>query len=646
MSTTHKFKAEVTQVLSLVINSLYSNKEIFLRELISNASDALDKLRFAAITEPELLDGDGSLKIRVTMDEEAKTVTIADNGIGMSEEELIKLLGTVAHSGSKAFLEQLKEEADLNIIGQFGVGFYSSYLVADQVEVISRRAGSDKAFVWSSDANDSFTVEETGRATRGTSVILHLKDDQDEYANGHRLRKLVTQYSDFVEYSIEMEKQHFGDDEAPEEPEFEQVNQASALWRRPASEVTDEQYEEFYKHLTNDWEAPLAHTHFKVEGTQMFTGLLYVPKRAPFDLFDPDATHGARLYVKRVFIMENAEDLVPRWLRFMRGVVDSDDLPLNVSRELLQDSRLVKVMRKQLAKKSLELLKTLADDRPEDYEEFWEKYGVVLKEGLHFDDGQRKRLSKLVRFASSSEKKPTSLDDYISRMPEEQTSIYYALGATRILLESSPHLEVLKKKGFEVLYLTDNIDQWAMEGLKEYDGKSLVDAMKEDLDLDSEEEKAEAEEKAEEMKPLTERFQTVLDENIQEVRISHRLADSPACLVIPEGGVASHIERMLRQHRQNMPEQKRILEINPNHPLIETVQRLNDNGDGKVSEWIELIYDQALLAEGSPIANPMRFAQRITGLMQEAAKSQLGKVVNVVKKAVETPVVEVLTEEE
>ena len=627
--TTRSFKAEVTQVLSLVINSLYSNKEIFLRELVSNASDALDKLRFQAITESDLMAGDSSLKIRILTDEEAGTVTIWDNGIGMTEEELIRQLGTVAHSGSRSFLEELKEKAgdggdDVNIIGQFGVGFYSAYLVADRVEVISRKAGSDEAFLWSSDAQESYTIESTERESRGTSVVLHLKEDHSDYTNDHRLRHLVKQYSDFVGYPIEMLEAVYaeeGEEEAAE-PKFEQVNKAGALWQRPASEVSEEQYEELYTHLSGDWEPPMAHTHFKVEGSQLFTGLLYVPKRRPFDLFDPEAKHGVRLYVKRVFIMENAQELIPRWLRFMRGVVDSDDLPLNVSRELLQDSRLVKTMRTQITKKTLDLLIETADERPEDYAEFWETFGVILKEGLHFDLKSKDRLAKLVRFASSTHEEPTSLDAYIERMQEGQEDIYYALGASRALLEGSPHLEVLKKKGYEVLYLTDSIDQWAIEVLPEYGEKKLIDAVKGDFKLDDEEETTE--EEAEALQPLTERFQEVLMDQIAEVRLSHRLADSPACLVTPEGGMASHIERMLRDQNQNIPEQKRILELNPTHPLIEAIRAISEKDDSeKMSEWVELIYDQALLAEGSPIADPSRFAHRLTDLMQHVAQAQL-----------------------
>ncbi len=611
-----KFKAEVTQVLSLVINSLYSNKEIFLRELVSNASDALDKLRFQTLSEPGLMGDDSALRIRITADEEAGTLTIWDNGIGMSEEELIQQLGTVAHSGSRSFMEALTDKPDdINIIGQFGVGFYSAFLIADRVTVISQKAGSDEAFEWSSEAKDSYTIGAADRGHRGTSVTMHLKDDQREFANLYRLRQLVGKYSDFVGYPIEMLKPSYEEDAAAE---FEQVNEASALWQRSTSDVTDEQYSEFYQHLTGDWEPPLAHTHFSIEGTQLFKGLLYVPTRRPFDLADADAKHGVRLYVRRVFIMENAEELVPRWLRFVRGVIDSDDLPLNVSRELLQDSRLVKTMRTQITKKSLDLLQSIATDRPDDYLAFWENFGGVLKEGLHFEPEQSDRLAKLVRFSSSQDASPISFDTYVERMKEGQEAIYYAIGASRMLLEGSPHLEALKKKGFEVLYLTDNIDSWAIQGLNEYAGKKFVDAINAKIDVGDEADETDTAEATEALQPLTVRFQEVLGEQIEEVRISTRLADSPACLVVPEGGLAAHIERLLRV-RDDMPPQKRIIELNPKHPLIEAVRAIDAAGDiAATTNWIELIYDQALLAEGSPIADPPRFARRFTELMQTA----------------------------
>lgn len=619
---TRKFKAEVSQVLSLVINSLYSNKEIFLRELVSNASDALDKLRFQALSEQELLGGDPALRIRILADEDAGTLTIWDNGIGMTEEELITQLGTIAHSGSREFLEQVARGADVNIIGQFGVGFYSAFLVADRVEVVSRKAGADEAFRWTSDAQESFTVEPAERDARGTSVILHLNDEHRDFLRPYRLRQLVGKYSDFVGYPIEMVKMSYEEQGAG--PEFEQVNEASALWRRPTSEITEEQHREFYQHLAGDWEGPLAQTHFSVEGTQQFTGLLYIPRRQPWDLFEPNARHGVRLYVKRVFIMDDAEELVPTWLRFVRGVVDSDDLPLNVSRELLQDSRAVRTMRKQVVKKTLDLLTELASDRPEDYAQFWQNFGTVLKEGLHFDPDHREKLAGLVRFASSQSETPVSLAAYVERMKEGQTAIYYAIAQSRLLLDGSPHLEALRKRGFDVLYLTDPIDSWAIQGIPEFDGKPLVDAMNAELELDAEPEDAADAPSEAEVEGLTKRFQSVLEDRVEEVRVSTRLDESPACLVVPEGGLAAYVERMLRAQRGgDVPAQKRILELNPRHPLVEAIREIGERDGDAAADWIRLIYDQALLAEGSPISDPPRFARKLTELMETAARMQL-----------------------
>ena len=640
----YKFEAEVSQVLSLVINSLYSNKEIFLRELVSNASDAIDKARFRAISEKELLGEETDFHIRILPDEEAKTLTIEDNGVGMTREELIENLGTIAHSGSRAFIDQLKAAAaeqsdsseDMDLIGQFGVGFYSAFLVADQVEVITRAAGSQEAYRWVSDASDGYTIEEAELDHRGTRVVLHLKPEQQKYLQPWSVRQLVSRYADYVSHPIEMpappqrdDEEEGGDEEQGDEtkaqqqqPAFEQINKASALWRRPESEIAEEQYEEFYKHLTHDWQAPLTRTHFKVEGTRQFTGLLFVPGQPPFDMFTPDAKHGIRLYVKRVFIMEDCKELLPQWLRFVRGVVDSDDLPLNVSRELLQDSRTVKTIEKQVVKKTLAMLEQLAADNEQDYLKFWEMFGRVLKEGLHFAPEHAEKLSPLMRYHSSTQgDELTSLSSYIERMPEEQEVIYYAQGPSRKLLESSPHLERLKKRGFEILYMTDGIDEWAMHGLKEFEGKRLVSALSEELDLGEEGQDEEAKkEQIEQMKTLTDRFSSVLEQRVQEVRVSERLEDSPVCLVVPEGGMNAHIERMLRAQDQDVPHTKRILEVNPKHGLIQSLKSLaeQESDSSTVSEWIELLYDQALIAEGSPLEDPALFAKRVTNLMQSA----------------------------
>ncbi|HEX7477563.1 MAG TPA: molecular chaperone HtpG [Polyangiales bacterium] len=628
-ATTHQFQAEVSQVLSLVINSLYSNKDVFLRELVSNAADALDKLRFAAIQQPKLLPEGHTPKIRLIPDEKSATLTIWDNGIGMSRETLTRDLGTVARSGSKALVEELKQaqqQHDLKLIGQFGVGFYSGYLVADRIEVISRAAGSDEAFRWSSDGQESFIVEPAGRDEVGTSVILHLKKEQEDYAREWRLRELVARYSDFISHPIELciKRQ---DKDGKEETRFEAVNKASALWMRPEKELSDEQYEEFYKHLTHDFEGPLARTHFHVEGTQMFTGLLFLPKRAPFELSDPEFKHGVRLYVRRVFIMDNCEELLPKWLRFVRGVIDSDDLPLNVSRELLQDSAIVRTIKKQVTRRVLDLLAKTASEREADYLDFWQKFGPVLKEGLHFDASYADKIAPLLRYESSADKGLTSLADYVKRMPEGQTKLYYAQGASKSLLDASPQLEALKQRGHEVLYMTHGIDQWAIEGLPEFDGKPLVDAMREDTggaDADSAgKEGEEANDKSAahpELAALLGRCKEVLSAHVSDVRASERLTDSPACLVIPRGGLPAHIERLIRSHQHDLPEQKRILELNPGHPIVQRMKAEHDKqSDSTVlTEWVELLYDQALLVEGSPLPDPARFAKRLSALMQAA----------------------------
>jgi molecular chaperone HtpG len=635
---THRFEAEVSQVLSLVINSLYSNKEVFLRELVSNAADALDKLRFEALSKPELIPAGHTPRIRLIPDESAKTLTIADNGIGMTEEALRKDLGTVARSGSKELVERLKKAdkpSDLKLIGQFGVGFYSGYLVADRIEVISRAAGSEQAFKWKSEGKDSFTIEPADREEIGTSVILHLKPDQEEYTREWRLRELVERYSDFVSQPIELlvKRKEGKEKDSPETLKYEAVNKASALWMRPEKDVTDEQYNEFYKHLTHDWEPPFARLHFHVEGTQMFTGLLYVPKRPPFDLGNPEWKHGVRLYVRRVFIMDNCEELIPRWLRFVRGVIDSDDLPLNVSRELLQDSAIVRTIKKQVVRRVLDLLNKLQADKPEEYLEFWNKFGVVLKEGLHFDPSHADKIAPLLRYESSLGKGLTSLSEYVKRMPEGQTKIYYAQGPSTALLSASPHLESLKKRGYEVLFMTHGIDQWAIEGLREFEGKKLVDAMQEGTgegdstdaaDGDKDDDKpAASSEAAKAIEGLLSRAKTVLEAQVSDVRASERLTDSPACLVVPRGGLPAHIERLLRAHQQDLPEQKRILELNPSHPLVLRMkQEFERNADSpQLTEWIELLYDQALLIEGSPLPDPARFSKRLVALMQGASPS-------------------------
>ncbi len=621
----HRFQAEVTQVLSLVINSLYSNQEIFLRELVSNASDALDRVRFRGLQEPELLDEGETLRVRIRPDRAAKTLTIEDNGDGMTAADLERNLGTVAWSGTRDFVEKLKaaqsaKDQGLQLIGQFGVGFYSSYLVADRVEVVSRAADSSEAFRWNSDGRESFTIEPAQREERGTSIVLHLKDDCLDLIEPLRLRSLIERYSDYIEYPIEL----FVSKEGDAEGEYEAVNRASAVWQRKPAEVTQEQYDEFYRHLAHDWEKPLAQRHFHIEGTQMFKGLLFVPRRPRWNLFEANAKHGVRLHVQRVFVMDEAEELVPRWLRFLVGVIDSEDLPLNVSRELLQDSKAVRVIRQQVISQTVDLLTDLAKEKDSDYKEFWSNFGAVFKESLHFDPDQKGRVVDLFRFASTADDEVTSLAAYVERMREGQPAIYYATGTDGAALRRSPHLEALRKRGYEVLLLTDAVDPFIVERIGEYSGRSLVSATDEKLELppeetqDGEPPRDSTASTPEEAKPLLERAGEVLKDQVGEVRVSSRLTDSPACLVVPEGGLAPHLERMLRA-TQNVqgPLTKRILEVNLDHPLVAGLQRVHarDGATEQVEQWIRLLYDQALLAEGSPVEDPSRLAKQLGELL-------------------------------
>ncbi|NLY95756.1 MAG: molecular chaperone HtpG [Myxococcales bacterium] len=603
--TSHSFQAAVTEVLRLVIESLYSNPEIFLRELVSNASDAIDKRRFKAIEDPSAL-GEITPTIRITPDREAGTLTISDDGIGMSREELMKNLGTVAHSGSKEFIRALEEakRGDVSLIGQFGVGFYSAFLVADRVEVVSRPVGGAEATRFRSDGREGYELEPAERADVGTDVILHLKEDAKEYLDPWRLRALVRKHSDYVQHPIELAVENDG------KRRYERINDGNALWTRNPKEVTKEQIDEFYKHLTHDFEAPLAYRHFQVEGTLMFSGLLFIPRRPPFDLFTAETKHGIRLHVKRVFIMDECEALLPRWLRFVRGVVDSEDLPLNVSREMLQDSKVVRTISQQVVRRSLDMIEELAST--DDYTTFWRAYGAVLKEGLHFAPEHRARLAKLCRFESTAVEGLTSLADYVSRMKEGQEAIYYVLGANRALVENSPHLEALKKKGYEVLLLTDPVDAFAMDGLDEFEGKELVSAMEAELDL---EEEGDAEKPA--LEGLEGRIKKVLESKVSEVRWSKRLVDSAACLVLPPSGLPPYLERIFRAQQGDLPEPKRILELNPSHPLILALEKRVDADDPTVDETIELLYAQALLAEGSPVEEPAKLAQTLTQLLTE-----------------------------
>jgi molecular chaperone HtpG len=623
-AVSHSFQAEVSQVLRLVIHSLYSNKEIFLRELVSNASDALDKRRFSALQTAGLWNADEPLKVRLIPNKEQGTLTIWDNGIGMNEEELKQSLGTIAWSGSREFLKKLEgqsaESRDLpQLIGQFGVGFYSSFLVADRVEVVSRAAGTEKAHRWESTGEGGFSIDEAERPAAGTSIILHLKPEALEYADPYRLRQLVERYSDYLSYPIELLK-------TGTQEEFESINRGTALWQRSPKEVTAEQYDELYKHLTHDWTAPLLHRHFRIEGTQEFSGLVYVPGRAQMDLFEPDAKHGVRLHVRRVLVMESCEELVPRWLRFVRGVVDSEDLPLNVSRDVLQDSKIVRTIKKQLQNQVLDALGELAQDKPAEYEKFWGLFGPVLKEGLHFDPETGEKLNKLLRYESAATGKLVSLQQYLDAAPADQPAIYYVVAPSKGVATQSPHLEQVRKKGYDVLLMTDAVDPFAVSALTEFSGKPIVSVASPDLKLGDEAEQKQAEEsQTKEQTALLERFGVVLKEHVSSVKASSRLLDSPACLIVPEGGLPPQIERLIRAQGRDVPRSPRILELNLEHPLLKNLQRLEDSAPGseKVQEWMQLIYDQALLAEGSPLDDPAGFAKRLTKLFTVASGKEV-----------------------
>ncbi|RSB97442.1 molecular chaperone HtpG [Bordetella bronchiseptica] len=626
-SETLGFQAEVKQLLHLMIHSLYSNKEIFLRELVSNASDACDKLRFEAIDQPGLLDGDGKLAIRVDYDKAARTITISDNGIGLSRDEAVANLGTIARSGTREFFSQLTgdKQKDAQLIGQFGVGFYSSFIVADKVTVLSRRAGlaANEAIQWESDGQGEFSIAPAEKAGRGTDVVLHLRADEDELLNGWKLREILRRYSDHISLPIRMAKEDW-DAEKGEQvkgDELETVNQANALWTRNKSDITDEQYREFYKTVSHDYDDPLAWTHNRVEGRSEYTQLLYVPKHAPFDLWDRDARRGVKLYVKRVFIMDDAEQLLPSYLRFVRGVIDSADLPLNVSREILQESRDVRAIREGSAKRVLSLLEDMAENKAEDYATFWTEFGQLLKEGTGEDTANRERIAKLLRFASThdgEQAQTVSFADYVGRMKDGQDKIYYVTADTFTAAANSPHLEIFRKKGIEVLLLSDRVDEWMLSYLREFDGKSLVSVAKGGLDLAEladEEEKKRQSEVAETFKPLVERLQQALAEQVKEVRVTQRLVDSPACVVVGQNELSPHLLRMLKAAGQEAPEVKPVLEINPDHALI---ARIRDASDAEFGDWAALLLDQALLAEGAQIADPAAFVKRLNGLLLKA----------------------------
>ena len=620
------FQTEVKQLLHLMIHSLYSNKEIFLRELVSNAADAADKLRFEALTTPALLENGEPLRIRIEADPAARTLTIDDNGIGMSREEAIAHLGTIAKSGTGEFLKNLSGDAkkDSNLIGQFGVGFYSAFIVADQVDVYSRRAGaaSDQGVLWSSKGEGDFEVATIDKPQRGTRIVLHLKDGEEGFADSWQLRNLVKKYSDHIGLPIELLKEHHGEEaDKPAEPQWETVNRASALWTRPKSEITDEEYQEFYKHIAHDHQGAKAWSHNKVEGKLEYTSLLYVPGRAPFDLYNREAPKGLKLYVQRVFIMDQAEQFLPLYLRFIKGVVDSNDLPLNVSREILQSGPVIDSMKSALTKRSLDMLEKLAKDQPEDYASFWSTFGQVLKEGPAEDYNNREKVAGLLRFASTHGNDDTqnvALADYIGRMVEGQDKIYYLTGDSYTQVKHSPHLEVFRKKGIEVLLMTDRIDEWLMGYLNEFDGKSFVDIARGDLDLgklETEEDKKAAEETAKSKEALASRIKTALGEDVAEVRVSHRLTDSPAILAIGEGDLGLQMRQILEASGQKVPESKPVFEFNPGHPLIEKLDAEPDMD--RFNDLAHVLFDQAALAAGDSLKDPASYVARLNKLLLE-----------------------------
>ncbi|WP_137805441.1 molecular chaperone HtpG [Pseudomonas sp. G(2018)] len=620
------FQTEVKQLLHLMIHSLYSNKEIFLRELISNASDAVDKLRFEALAKPELLEGGAELKIRVSFDKDAKTVTLEDNGIGMSREDVITHLGTIAKSGTADFMKNLSgdQKKDSHLIGQFGVGFYSAFIVADKVDVFSRRAGSpaSEGVHWSSKGEGEFEVATIDKAERGTRIVLHLKSGEDEFADGWRLRNIIKKYSDHIALPIELPKE-VAAAEGEEKPavEWETVNRASALWTRPRTEVKDEEYQEFYKHIAHDFENPLSWSHNKVEGKLEYSSLLYVPARAPFDLYQREAPKGLKLYVQRVFVMDQAESFLPLYLRFIKGVVDSNDLSLNVSREILQKDPIIDSMKSALTKRVLDMLEKLAKNEPEQYKGFWKNFGQVMKEGPAEDFANKEKIAGLLRFASTSGddgEQVVGLAEYLARAKEGQDKIYYLTGETYAQVKNSPHLEVFRKKGIEVLLLTDRIDEWLMSYLSDFDGKSFVDVARGDLDLgnlDSEEDKKAAEEVAKSKEGLVERLKTALGESVAEVRVSHRLTDSPAILAIGEQDLGLQMRQILEASGQKVPDSKPIFEFNPAHPLIEKLD--NEQSDERFGDLSHILFDQAALAAGDSLKDPAAYVRRLNKLLVE-----------------------------
>ncbi|ONK18379.1 Chaperone protein HtpG [Serratia sp. S119] len=614
---TRGFQSEVKQLLHLMIHSLYSNKEIFLRELISNASDAADKLRFRALSAPDLYAGDGELRVRLSFDKEQRTLTIADNGIGMRREEVIENLGTIAKSGTKAFLESIGSDQakDSQLIGQFGVGFYSAFIVADKVTVRTRAAGAadDEGVFWESAGEGDYTIADITKETRGTEITLHLREGEDEYLDAWRLRSVIGKYSDHIALPVEIESKNEEDDTVT----WEKINKAQALWTRSKADVTDEEYKEFYKHIAHDFTDPLSWSHNRVEGKQEYTSLLYIPAQAPWDMWNRDHKHGLKLYVQRVFIMDDAEQFMPNYLRFVRGLIDSNDLPLNVSREILQDSRVTQNLRGALTKRVLQMLDKLAKDDAEGYQKFWQQFGLVLKEGPAEDHGNQEAIAKLLRFASThgdSSAQTVSLEEYVGRMAEGQEKIYYITADSYAAAKSSPHLELFRKKGIEVLLLSDRIDEWMMSYLTEFDGKPFQSVSKADETLDKLADETEEQKAAEkQLEPFIERVKTLLGERVKDVRLTHRLTDTPAIVVTDADEMSTQMAKLFAAAGQQAPEVKYIFELNPEHALV---KRASDVGDNEhFAEWIDLLLDQALLAERGTLEDPNLFIRRMNKLL-------------------------------
>ena len=627
------FQTEVKQLLNLMIHSLYSNKEIFLRELVSNASDAADKLRFLALQNGDLYEGDANLRVRISADKDAKTVTISDNGIGMTREEVINSLGTIAKSGTAEFFQNLSgdQAKDSQLIGQFGVGFYSAFIVADAVTVVTRKAGEEKAVEWYSKGEGEFTLAEVEKESRGTDIILHLREDEIEFLEEYRLRSIVTKYSDHISIPVEMYKQPVEESEGPDgekipaQPgEWEAINRATALWTRDKSEVSDEEYKEFYKHVGHDWEEPLTWAHNKVEGKTEYTSLLYIPKKAPFDLWNRDRQSGLKLYVQRVFIMDDAEQFMPSYLRFVKGLLDSNDLPLNVSREILQDNKITQAIRKGCTSRVLKMLDRMGKNKPEEYQTFWNEFGKVLKEGPAEDISNKEAIAKLLRFSSTHTDESTenvSLEQYIERMKEGQDKIYYVVADSFEAAKSSPHLEIFRKKGIEVLLMADRVDEWMMSHLTEFNEKQFASITRGDLDLgdlDDEETKKAQEESEKEVEGLVERIKTVLGDKVKEVRFTHRLTDSPACVVVDDNDMSSQMQKLMESVGQAVPEAKPIFELNPDHQLVKHLNVEQD--EDKFAQWSDVLLDQALLAERGSLKDPAAFVAKLNKLMLDLSK--------------------------